>query len=379
MNKTEGCQILDDFGKLMITISNKILLICPSIMIVFGTLANMLIIAILTRKKLRQLSTFYYLKCLAVIDSMVLYTFCLNFILFYNFKIDLQSQSIILCKIYSFCIYFLPQYSAWICAAVNIDRVICVLFTMHGRYAMIAKRWNTPTRARNNLLVIGVCLFLLNLQFLFYPNEYKSTGPQPVEDINLIYCSAENIPHLQNYYQTIWVHVDLSISVLIPFGIMILSSIIIIARVKKSTRNVINHQRKSTLHSITESTQNFGTSSTRSTRSTRSTSVFIKQKKNSASCGRTRNLSTMLVLNNFLFISLSLPIVGFLSFTPSITDESICVNVRAILRLFKIICILLMNANCIINVFVYSFMAGQFRREVVMFFFKIIKFIKFRR
>lgn len=84
-----------------------------------------------------------------------------------------------ICKIFSFLTYFLPQLSAWTCAAVSLDRVVGVLFSVQGKYAATAKRWNTPVKARQVMIAIFLFLFALNMHFLFYPNEYK------VEDENV--------------------------------------------------------------------------------------------------------------------------------------------------------------------------------------------------
>jgi hypothetical protein len=367
---TNKCNELDEYGKHILYISNQILIIYPWIMIIFGTISNILSIIVLTRKKLRKSSTFFYLACLSAIDLTVVYLFCINFITYYHLNIDLQSKHVILCKFFAFSIYFLPQYSAWTCAAVSIDRVIGVIFTIHGRYAATAKRWNTPLRARNIVFIIGTCLFLLNLQFLFYPNEYTNNNNnnnntrQMIEDVNAIYCSPENIPRFQTYYNNIWVYVDLSINVLIPFGIMILCSIIIIIRVRKTAQNLDNSRKRSVQPSVVTSTAaNSNGACTTTTTTLRKKSNFI-----SSSSSKARNISTMLATNNFVFISLTLPIVVFLSVTPAINDESVCANLRAKLRLAKIICIILMNTNCTVNIFVYSVMASQFRRELIILF-----------
>lgn len=372
-NLTASCRELDDYGKYIVNVSNRILIVYPWIMIIFGTISNILSIVILTRKKLRTSSTFFYLACLSAIDILVLYTFCFNFISYYHLKIDLQSKHVILCKLFSFCIYFLPQYSAWTCAAVSIDRVIGVIFSV-GRYAACAKRWTTPARARIIVTLIGACLFFINIQFLFYPNEYTKTlnTTQIVEDVNVIYCSPENNPKFEKYYNFIWVHIDLSINVLIPFGIMILSSLIIILRVRKTAQNLENQRKKSVLNqnNLMVTSSNAGNSS----------KAHASRKKSVApGNAKARNISTMLVTNNILFISFTLPIVVFLSIAPAINDESLCANKRAKLRLGKIICILLMNTNCIINIFIYSIMSSQFRIELIAFFSNLLNFnLKFK-
>ena len=39
---------------------------------------------------------------------------------------------------------------------------------------------------------------------------------------------------------------------------------------------------------------------------------------------------------------------------------------KAKLRLIKVICIILMNSNCSINIFIYSFMSSEFRYQLIM-------------
>ena len=81
----------------------------------------------------------------------------------------------------------MPQLSAWTCAAVSFDRVIGVIFSVRGKYAGAAKKWNTPQKASKIIIIVFVVLFLLNVQFFFYPNEYEIIEVE--NDINVIYCS----------------------------------------------------------------------------------------------------------------------------------------------------------------------------------------------
>jgi hypothetical protein len=78
---------------------------------------------------------------------------------------------------------------------------------------------------------------------------------------------------------------------------------------------------------------------------------------------KAKNVSAMLATNNFLFISLTLPIVVFLSIQPSI--DQTCDYVKAKLLLIKVLCIILMNSNCTINIFIYIFMSSQFKFELM--------------
>ena len=172
-------------------------------------MSNIVSFVVLRQPKLRKSSTFFYLSCLCVIDLINLFTFCLNFIFLYQFKIDLQLKHLFLCKTFSFLIYFLPQLSAWTCAAVSLDRVIGVIFSVRGR--AWAKRWNTPQTAFKVMTATFTCLLVLNVHFFFYPNEYVDTSLEGIKDINIIYCSPENIARLEKFYN-IWVYIDLSLN-----------------------------------------------------------------------------------------------------------------------------------------------------------------------
>lgn len=67
--------------------TNMLLLVYPWVLMCTGTLTNAISFAVLTRPKLKKSSTFFYLACLCVIDLLSLYTFCINFICFYQLKV----------------------------------------------------------------------------------------------------------------------------------------------------------------------------------------------------------------------------------------------------------------------------------------------------
>lgn len=209
-NKTNSSQpICYDQSKkpttdLLLSLTNHILLIYPWLMILIGTVSNLLSFLVFTRPKLKKSSTFFYLSCLCIVDLLTVYTFCINFICLYLFNIDIQLLNPIMCRVYSFLVYFLPQVSAWTVAAVSFDRVISITLSVNGDYTALAKRWSTPKMAARVVAGLFGVLFLLNVQFFFYPNEYVFPKNEAIKDINIIYCSAENIPRYQNFYE-IWV------------------------------------------------------------------------------------------------------------------------------------------------------------------------------
>jgi hypothetical protein len=81
---------------------------------------------------------------------------------------------------------------------------------------------------------------------------------------------------------------------------------------------------------------------------------------------RRRNISVMLITVNIVFISLTAPIVIFLSVFEYFKDTT-NLYLRTILILIKIFCIILMNLNHSVNIVIYSVTAKEFRSEMTNF------------
>lgn len=343
-------------------------------MIIFGSISNPITFIVLTRPKLRKSSTFFYLSCLSIIDLALLHTFCVNLVLVHNFGIDLQIESIVFCKLYSFLIYFLPHFSAWTCVAVSLDRVIGVIFSVRGKYAGFARRWNTPRKAFHVMAALFTSLFLLNMHFFLYPNGYnKIDEDTKYKDVNLIYCSLEHFPEHEAKYR-IWVLIDLYVNVLIPFAIMLISSVIIVHGILKSTKNLahnlsqdvrFNDDRRVSFPQVRPKSSNSNSQTDPLVRTRKSINLIKRASTafTSSVSTKARNVSYMLAANNMVFISLTLPIVVYLSVQKPINQIK-CEYEQAISKLIKIICIILMNSNCTVNIFIYSFMASEFRQQL---------------
>jgi len=78
---------------------------------------------------------------------------------------------------------------------------------------------------------------------------------------------------------------------------------------------------------------------------------------------RRRNISVMLITINLVFISLTAPIVIFLSLFEYVKDPTNLYR-QTILVLIKIFCIILMNLNHAVNIIIYSVTAKEFRSEM---------------
>ncbi|CAF1986380.1 unnamed protein product [Rotaria magnacalcarata] len=314
------------------TITLILLRIYPILFMFIGTTGNLLSVYVVLSSKLRRHSTFIYLAFLSIVDLIVLYTFCINFILQAWFNIDLQQVSLIACKIYSFSIYFFPQASAWILTAVSIDRVFA-----------LTRGIRKTRKIRLTYFILGIIfltLFLLNVQFLFYNNTYKfsrdandvsiTNGTYRIVDtdidINVVQCSSENNDQYRQFYEYIWVYVDAIVNVYLPFTLMFLCSTLIFLNVLRTMSNAHNSNKSLVA----------------------------------------RSLSKMLLSINTMFVLLTGPIVLYLMFeNRTFTSETDRYNtkLRAKHKMIKLILIILMNANHTGNILVYCLTGTEFRTQ----------------
>jgi hypothetical protein len=95
------------------------------ILVIVGTLGNLLTIIILCRRNLRRYVTMRYLIAVSVCDIITLYGWNLNN--FYKFTIssnynNLEQLSLALCRIMSYMTFVGLQLSSWCLTAVSIGK-----------------------------------------------------------------------------------------------------------------------------------------------------------------------------------------------------------------------------------------------------------------
>lgn len=128
--------------------------------IIFGTVGNLLSLAVLLRHKMRIHSTFTYLTVLSVCDTLVLYFGLMRDYLVHKYDVDVQGAW--LCKVHVFAFYFVLHMASWLLVAVNIDRLIAASFLS------LSKKWCTPHMALKVSFIIALVLISLNAHFLFF-------------------------------------------------------------------------------------------------------------------------------------------------------------------------------------------------------------------
>ena len=136
--------------------------ILPIVLIVLGTLGNLVSIAVLARKTNRQTSTNVYLIFLCIMDTLSLYQWTLNYAVyeFTHGRQQIVTESLFLCKTGLFLSFYTLHTSAMFLTFVELDRA-CLL-----RSVWYKRKVAQPRVALAACLLTLVLLFALN-GFLF--------------------------------------------------------------------------------------------------------------------------------------------------------------------------------------------------------------------
>lgn len=176
----------------------------PLVLIILGTILNLLTLFILCRTTFRNTTkrpTLHYMRTIALLDILILYGWNFDHYLEGTIGITLSTYSILSCKIFSFLNYFIHQVSAWLRVFICFDRYLS-LSRLHRTWFNISKN------ILKIILFILITFIVINLHFFPFVCYY---------DHNQV-----NIESL--YYQVypMWDHVNLILNNCLPFFFMII-------------------------------------------------------------------------------------------------------------------------------------------------------------
>ncbi|XP_076449284.1 uncharacterized protein LOC143285756 [Babylonia areolata] len=203
-------------------VASYIWIIGGSILLLVGTVGNLLALAVLSREKMRRQKATIYLLVAAATDLAVLYTGLLRQVILSAFHVDVRHLSEFGCRLHFTLAYFFPDFSAWVLALLSLARFGSV-------------RWTFAFRARCNrsgtvvvIVIVGVVLFGLNSPFLVI-----------VGDLTYGNVTYRCLPKTEEYIQFIskvWPWIDLSVFALIPLIIHIVCNIFVVQGIRHSIR-----------------------------------------------------------------------------------------------------------------------------------------------
>ena len=186
----------------------------PPVLIVFGTVGNILSILVLTRKSIRKSTTALFLTFLTLSDLAVLYTGLLRQWIFHTFDFDIRHLSEVVCKVHTWLVYSSLDLSAWILIAVTLERIIAVWYPYSGK---------TKCSKINAMMLMGVILILvlsLNAHLLY----------GLVNKDEVIRCVSINESYSM-FFRSVWSWIDLCIFCVIPFTFIVIGNSLILYKV----------------------------------------------------------------------------------------------------------------------------------------------------
>jgi hypothetical protein len=199
-------------------LSKHLRLIVPPILIVIGTIGNILSCVILLRRQMARISTYVYLGALAIVDTFVLYMGLFRIWIGEVANFNIMSKHDAICKIFMLLGYSASDFSVWIIVAVTVERYIAVCFPLQANIMCNTKR------ALFVIFAIFALILTINLHFLWTVKvvEFKEFGE------NVKKCTEGE--HYNDLFR-IWPWVDAFIYSFLPFILIMSLNFLIIRQV----------------------------------------------------------------------------------------------------------------------------------------------------
>ena len=306
-------------GKLMLQIVLPVLL-------VLGTIGNMLSVIVLSRKAMKKSVSSTFLLGLSVADLLVLYV-CLMRDWIRYIKTDVRHAANWTCKGQYWLHYALLDFSIWLLTALTVERFLSTFKPISKK--ILCTRW----RAKRVIICILIVDLIVHCHFLF-GMELK-----PVRSGNgsQHYSCGPASDGYDTFFKYVWHYIDLSLFSIVPFLILSSSNIYIIYKVISNKRKLKRHTGTSC-----ELTEN-----------------------------KTSSMSKLLVALNVIFIVSTAPICIYLVCRPYVTPPDVPVSVQEEDPWYAFVKIL-MYTNNTVNFILYCVSGTKFRRELKRLFQKVV-------
>ena len=303
--------------------------VVPPVLILFGSIGNILSIVVLTRKSIRNSATALYLTFLAFSDILVLYTGLLRQWIFYVFEYDIRHLSEAVCKIHLWLVYTSLDFSAWILMALTMERVMATWWPFRAR--RLCSRLNAA------VIIMAILFLLLAINSHFMYGMIHETNVNENGTVSTVEkCLAVNEGYI-DFFRKVWSWIDFGMFCLFPLSVIVVGNICILA-------NVMRSQRRLSAVSLQQE----------ETRSRRRSS--------SGRGGTLSSLTAMLLVLNTVFLITTLPIsvynIGYNHWVYTSNHQTI-----ASLELWWAIVNMLMYTNNSVNFLLYCLSGSRFRKE----------------
>lgn len=302
----ENCTVLFHSYKNIIIITSPILLLV-------GTVGNIVSLLVLLRKNMRKRSTYNYLAILSIADTCVLYFGLLQYYLEEGYGYTIVSSWG--CKLLHMIKFTVTDYSVWLIIAVTVERYIATVYPLHTAVMC------TQKRAALVMSAMLIMLMIINSHFLF---SVKSVTIAIDGDI---YTQCRGLDMYDAFITNIWPFIDAVIYSVVPFIIIVVLNTVIIVKVKKTHKYIMGVGSAPPREMVCDI-----------------------------------RLTTMLLLISFVFLITTVPVNVTMIMISFIEQTDLCFAART--KVIKTCTIMLMYTNHSINVFLYLLAGRKFRREL---------------
>lgn len=292
------------------TIGKQINLYYPPILIIVGTIGNVLSFAVYAMKKYKGKPIAMYIKVLSVLDTIMLIVGMLQYWLLFNFFPASLSESH--CHGMFFVVNFFGNYSHWLIVVLTVDRFVSVVLPH--------KTYFSPRRIKQVIFFIAVIALIKNFHYM-WTTDYVFNRKRGVA-----MCAYGLISKGADVTGYQWF--DMCISSIIPFAIIISLNICIFIALKK--RDSIREK---------------------------------SSKVNSVSALAKRNLTIMLLVVSSVFVILTAPLFVFRLYFSMINVAKYS-KLTASYFITHHICHKLWYTNNGVNFFLYCMLRKRFRDDL---------------
>lgn len=293
------------------------------ILVIIGLAGNLINVLVFSRKKFSKLATRNILKLIAIIDS-----FCLLQILDHFFKFGfgfyLRRDTDFACKFFTYLIYSFGPMSAWLLVFISVERFVSITMPT-SKIGLVFKHTSFQIKVFCIICIFNLIYYSPFLVLVENKCVLARNNPSNLSNSSLIdtrYCcdfvdyNSQNILSLMDAFN----------SSLVPFFLMLLSSVLIISSIFRS-RFRLKHAQ---------------------------TAQKEQQKQNRKRLKRDVQFAITSIYMNVLFIAFNLPVCVTLFYNDNITS------------LIYLIMVDTYYSSYVINFFIYLAFNSLFREEFLV-------------
>ncbi len=186
-----------------------------------------------SQRKLRTLSCGCYLLLLAICDTIGLLIMSRPYF-FKQFHLVHHLNSSILCGLHLFLTKIFDELTPWLLVLVACNRLFLSRYPRKDQYLQ------TSRAALWSALCLLIIILLLNIHLLFG----IGVGLSPVQPCTSVCGPLTKSPYYLFFYKNVSPIIDLSLSLIIPFCIVFIANIFILANVRRAKKNITRTRRR---------------------------------------------------------------------------------------------------------------------------------------